>query len=672
MDDSLTSIFIEEAEENLETLEHKIISLEKSPQNPEIINEAFRAIHSIKGGAGLAGFEIIKSFSHSAEDVFEQIRIGSITAASNVCTVLFRIIDTLRLMVENIKNERAADTDIRTNDVQHEMSLILNSVSIDNTSDNSEDKELIDTEIIYYIELAYNCEIFQYGIDPQIFLNDLRNAGNILDLELLTSEIRPGLTFDPELLHISWRLFYKSFLNEKQITDIFCFVIDDSRIKIKNITEAVKNGSNVFEYCVNDKYMNNDLANIHVDNEKTGNNLFTEKKHDSTSMQSNSYIRVPTIKIENLFNTVSELIISQARVNMLSDEHENNFSEELITIADTLKNLTQVLQDQVTSMRMISLNGTFSRFKRVVRDIAIDLGKKVRLEMYGQDTELDKNMIEKLDDPLKHIIRNCIDHGLETEEERRAVGKPSEGLLQLNAYIESGKVVIDITDDGRGIDKEKLVSKAIEKGLLVEGERPSDGEKLNLIFHPGLSTAKEVTDLSGRGVGMDAVKTAITELNGTVDIFSGKGEGTKFRLVLPLTLAILDGMLVSIGAEKYIIPTLSILEIFQPELWQIKTISTKGEVVFFRGDYIPLIRLHNILDICDAEHDPTNAEVIVVISNAIKAALLVDAVSDQYQVVLKSIQKNFRKINNISSATILGNGDVALVLDILSILEKKQ
>ncbi len=669
MDNPLVSIFIEEAEENIEILEARIITLEKSPDDSEVINEAFRAMHSLKGGAGLAGFNKIKDFSHKAEDLFESIRSGSLRITKDIVTVLLETMDVLKAMISNIKIEAEADEGLDSSAV---LGKILNLLETEPQKPSGQAATDAAAGHIYFLKLEYYPEIFKSGIDPLMFINDLDAVGEILELELDTHELSSNKDFNPENLYLSWRLFYKTSLDIKAIEDVFCFVIDESSIQVSEIL-AEKLGTEEYQtYTVKNKsaeeFMDSPRGASVSD---SGPEPEKQVYRRASDINSGSYIRVPTEKLENIFNTVSELIVSQARISMLSEEYEESLPDNFIAVTDTLKNITQLLQEQVTTLRMISLSGTFDRFKRVVRDIANDLGKKVNLEISGQDTELDKNMIEKLNDPLKHIVRNCIDHGIETEEERLKAGKQPEGMLKLAAYIESGKVVIEIADDGKGIDREKIIAKAVERELIQPNAQLSDGEVLNLIFHPGLSTAENVTDLSGRGVGMDVVKNAITELNGSIDIESQEGQGTVFRLFLPLTLAIMDGMLVSIGMEKYIIPTLSILEIFRPEEWQLKTIAGRGEVVFFRGDQIPVIRLHEILNIEKAEQNPLVAELIVINNNGMKVAMLVDNVLEQFQIVLKSLQKNFRRVDNISSATILGNGDVALILDIQGIFSKR-
>ncbi len=673
MDNVLHDIFIQEAEENLQILENRIISIEENPDDKNMINDAFRAIHSIKGGAGLAGFSGIKDFSHLVEDLFECIRSGSLKIQEKHVSVILKSLDVIKMMINNIKENQDSNSNINTEEIVDLITEIVGAAAGEK-KENTSQTVLDETKNtnLFYLDLKYYQQIFTSGIDPLMFLEDLRKVGEVLFIHGQTRNLPDISSFDPERFYLSWQLFYKTEKDEKEILDIFCFVEAESDITIKNLNSISNNPEALKDFSI-DGHTLLDYESIQIQDENTE-KQFPENKdrrkanRRKTDSVSDSSIRVQTKKLENIFNTVGELLITQARLNMLTEQHEEILPDSFSTVTDSLKNVTQLLQEQVTSLRMMSLNNTFDRFKRVVRDIAADRGKKVRLLVEGQETELDKNMIEKLNDPLKHLVRNCIDHGIETEQERSEKGKAIEGMLKLSAYLESGKVVIEVGDDGKGIDKNKLLKKAEEKGLIPTDTHLSEKEILSLIFYPGLSTAEKVTDLSGRGVGMDVVKNCINELHGNIDISSEKDRGTTFKLFLPLTLASLDGMLVSVGKEKYIIPTLAILEIFRAKKEHMKTVSAHEEVVFFRGDYIPLIRLHKTFKIPNSIEETTKGELIVIKSGETKAALLVDKVLEQYQIVLKSIQKNFKKVELISSATILGNGAVALIVDIQNLI----
>ena len=581
------------------------------------------------------------------------------------------------MMVHNIKDNIDSNEGIETDET---IKIIKKYLLNPDSEIKAIDAEINESNIrnLYYLELNYFVSIFTTGIDPLMFISDLERCGTILHIAIDDTDLPKKTAFDPEKFYLKWTLFFETDKDIKELEDIFCFVVDESQIKLILLNDLLDDVDSLNNYSINGhtitEFRSRDEAIKEEVAKPKENEIPERRKTDRRNRESgsDSYIRVPTEKLEKIFNTVSELLISQARLNMLTDEFEESIPDSFSTVTDSLKNITQLIQEQVTSLRMMNLGSTFDRFKRVVRDIASDRGKKIKLQVEGQDTELDKNMIEKLNDPLKHLVRNCIDHGIETQDERTEKGKSPEGLLKLLAYLESGKVVIEVSDDGKGIDKEKLLQKAEDKGIVSKDNRISDGEILNLIFHPGLSTAEKVTDLSGRGVGMDVVKNSINELHGNIDIISEKDVGTTFKLYLPLTLAILDGMLISVGIEKYIIPTLSILEIFRPESFHLKSVSGGEELVFFRGNYIPLIRLHNIFSISNPINDPEKAELIVINSGGIKAAILVDNVLEQYQIVLKSLQRNFRRVEHITSATILGDGDVALILDIQSLVENNK
>lgn len=672
MDMNLHDIFVEEAEENLQNLETLIISLEENPDDDKMINEAFRAIHSLKGGAGLAGFSGIKDFSHVVEDLFENIRNGSLKIKKELISIILKSTDILTVMISNIKNNIDSNEGIDTSETISMIKLIVNTKQpVSQGICESKISKTSGTNL-YYIDLSYNSNIFMTGIDPLMFLCDLQNAGEILSIQLHQDKLPGKEKYNPELLYLKWTLFFETEKNKNDLSDIFCFVSDESDIKFIELNDCDNIELSLYQVNGNPlPYYTSSAA----DNKIVEVNLKEERRsadRKAAGTASDSYIRVPTEKMGIIFNTVSELLISQARLDMLAKENSDILDGNFRVVTDSLKQITQMLQEQVTSLRMMNLGSTFDRFKRVVRDIASDRGKKINLHVSGQETELDRYMIEKLNDPLIHLVRNCIDHGIEIREERLIKGKSEEGNLTISASLKGEKVILEVYDDGRGIDTEKLLNKAKLMGLVNRDKVLSELEILNLIFHPGISTAQNITDFSGRGVGMDVVRNSINELHGNIDIISEKDIGTKFKIFLPLTLAILDGILLTVGKEKYVIPTLTIMEIFRPDKSNLKSISGGEELVFFRGNYIPIIRLHQVFDIKNAQKNAEKAELIVINSSGAKAAILVDNVLEQYQIVLKSLQTNFRKVNHISSATILGDGDIALIIDIQSLLEKNK
>jgi len=391
--------------------------------------------------------------------------------------------------------------------------------------------------------------------------------------------------------------------------------------------------------------------------------LAQKNRSETPKHQAETSIRVGVEKVDQLINLVGELVITRS---MLAQSASQLDSVEYESIHNGLVNLernSRDLQEAVMSIRMLPINFVFGRFPRVVRDLTQKMHKKVRLKLVGEETELDKGLIEKLADPLTHLLRNSIDHGIETPEIRRAAGKPEEGTITLSASHQGGSILVEIVDDGAGLNREKLLEKAREKNLAIS-ENPTDKEVWQLIFAPGFSTAKEVTDVSGRGVGMDVVQRNIAEMKGQVEIESIPGVGTTIGLRLPLTLAILDGMTLRVGKEIFILPLTRILESFQPEPEQLKTVSGKGRVVQMRGEYLPLLELYKTLNLEPEVTEPEKGILVVVETNSDKVALFVDELIAQQQVVIKSLETHYRKVDGISGATIMGDGRVALILDI--------
>ena len=375
-------------------------------------------------------------------------------------------------------------------------------------------------------------------------------------------------------------------------------------------------------------------------------------------------VKVDTQKLDNLVNLVGELVIANALISAALGNSNNDTNKNL----SHLNKIVKDIQDQVMCMRMVPLKSTFQKMARLVRDVSAKVGKKVRLEISGEDTELDKTVIEEIGDPLVHIIRNSIDHGIETQNERIPMGKPAEGLVRLNAFHRGGNIVIEIEDDGKGLSKEKILKKAIEKGLVEENASLSDQQIYNLIFAAGFSTAEKVTDVSGRGVGMDVVKKNVERLRGKVDISTVEGKGTKISIKLPLTLAIIDGMIVQVGAEKYIVPMLSIEESIRPKKEDVSTVQQRGELINVRGNLLPMVRLHNLYNVQPKKINPWEALILIVEGEGRRCGILVDDLLGQQQIVIKSLGEQFRNISGIAGSAILGDGRIGLILDVGGIM----
>ncbi len=383
-------------------------------------------------------------------------------------------------------------------------------------------------------------------------------------------------------------------------------------------------------------------------------------------------LRVATDKVDKLINLVGELVINQSMLNEVVQDFSMAKLARLQEAVGAMERASRELQERVMGIRMLPIKHAFGRFPRLTRDLAATVGKKIDLKMSGEETELDKGVIEAIADPLTHLVRNSIDHGLETPEERRAAGKPEIGLVSLHAFHEGGSIVIEVCDDGKGLSRERILKKAIERGWVTESDTPSDETVNNFIFQPGFSTAAQVTDLSGRGVGMDIVKKSVQALGGSITLTSTPGEGTRFRIRLPLTMAILEGLSMAVGDETYIVPLTSIVESIQPKASDVRRIVGRQEVVTVRESVLPILRLYELFQTPPRVTDPAQGLLVIVENDGRKAAILVDELIGQSQVVIKSLEANYQKVAGIAGATILGNGRVALILDIPGLLRDSQ
>lgn len=678
----MKDIFYQEANELVEQLEQDILSLESNTDDKDIINRIFRAAHTIKGSASFVGFMSLSSFSHKMENLLDSVRKEEIVVSEILITVLLKGLDIIKKLLADPENE-ALENDEEVLSTISEFNQFLPGQE-DNASTDASDKPKKE-EILYKVSLKFNKDIFETGTDPLILIDELLSKGEIVEYNIGTNELPDIYNFDPYTLYISWTVIIKvkNTIPRKEIEDIFIFVMDDNEVKIEEIEENLNVADKKLGELLIDKGFVNesDVQQALKQQAKVGEILVQEGKvtpkqvekvakqqQDAKKTKESSTIRVDIAKLDKLMNLVGELVINQARVAQIASQKNKINVSELSATAETLDRITRDIQEQIMRSRMIPIENTFAQFQRMVRDLAMEKGKDIKLNILGKETELDKTIIELINDPLKHMIRNSIDHGIETIEERTANGKLSQGTITLNAYHEAGNIVIEVSDDGRGLNKEKILAKAKDKGIIAPDKELSEDEIYQLIFLPGFSTADKVSEISGRGVGMDVVKNNITRLRGNIDIQSKEGYGTIFRIILPLTLAIIDGMLVKVGQELYVIPLLSIVESIRPRSRDIKHVNTESEVINVRGEYIPLIRLYDLFNIETESKDPSKALTVIVTSGKNKACLLVDDIIGQQQAVIKSLEENFSSINGISGATILGDGTVAMILDISTII----
>lgn len=685
---SLIETFITEATELVQDLEIDLVSLEDSGDDDELINRIFRAAHTIKGSAGVVGLTAISDFTHSMEGVLDLVREHKLVVTNDLVSVLLQAVDLLKEMIR-VASE-GGDDDIDEREVQSVLTKLRQFISttpepvVTQVKEAVEDREEV-KQTYFEIEMRLPENVLETGTDPLMLLRELQDLGEIVELEVDTKSIPDFHTLDVYKLYLKWHLVVRTDEPRSKLENVFVFVQDSSQIAIEDVTRFFKDGIDLriadmkLGEILADKGLvsKKDVDEVLSSQQKIGELLVKsgkvteddvknalEKQLKSREVQKSSTIRVDTDKLDKLVNLVGEMVIAVARVNQQHCTMLSNNKLSAHGVMEGLERISRDLQEQVMRVRMVPVEGLFSRFHRVVRDLANDQRKSIRIELSGTETELDKNVIERLSDPLKHLIRNAIDHGIERPEERVQAGKIGEATIQLSAYQREGSIIIEVSDDGRGIDRQPVLKKAREKGFLRSDEEPTEKALYKYLFEPGFSTAKQVTEVSGRGVGLDVVKQNINELRGSVEVISAVGQGTTFKIKLPLTLAIIDGMNVKVGEETITIPLLSIIESIRPAKEAVKTVQGEGEVLDARGEYLPLVRLHRVFGIETDKTDPSEALVVIVESGQRRFGILVDEMLGQQQAVIKSLEKNFRQVDGASGATILGDGTVSLILDI--------
>ncbi|GMR01594.1 MAG: chemotaxis protein CheA [Gammaproteobacteria bacterium] len=653
-------IFFEEAIEGIEIMEKELLNLHPGECDSDIINTIFRAAHSIKGSASTFGFEDIGRFTHSIETMLDKLRNDELNITQELTSALLAAVDCLNNMLASEKAGEAHDTSTIESIAAQLDGFTSQAATITTSADSSVDtqpesdnkkQEESDNIIIQKWKISFfpDEKLFYTGNDPLRLIRELQTLGD-LSVETVIDKLPDFDDFEIHNCYLGWHIKLQGNINREQIEEVFAWVEGDCKLDIKNKTE---------HRIIPDR--RDSLS-------QTGRRK-TDKEHRS--------IRVSTDKVDELLNLVGELVITQSILSSICHTQGLETSERLHECLDQLERNTRDLQEQTMSIRMLPVDNAFQRIPRIVHDLSIAQGKDVKLEISGEATELDKTVLEKIGDPLVHLVRNAIDHGIETPDARTSAGKPEQGVVNIKAEHEGGYIVLRISDDGKGIDSDKLLAKAIEKNIISESDDLTESQIMNLIFQPGFSTAAVISDVSGRGVGMDVVKQNITDLGGSVEIWSRKGVGSTFTIKLPLTLAILDGQIVKVGDQTFIIPLHSISEtlIFDDE--QTNVIAGKTELYRYRDKYIPVIRLHELFNLkseAEAEidteitKDTRQTDLLVVFDTGEKhAGILVDDVIGQQQVVIKSLEKNYNNVPGVTGATILGDGSVALVLDVLTL-----
>lgn len=642
--------FFEESREGLDAMEAGLLSLEEGNRDPETINSVFRAAHSIKGGAATFGFEAMAGLTHVLETLLDELRSGKREVEAHAIDAILGSVDVLRALLREAEHGTPADP-VAVKAVHDRLQQALNGNAAAAPAATPAANQPAEPEA-WQIGFTPAPSLFMSGNDPLRIIRELEHLGP-LQVACRTARL-PGFNdLDPLEAYLAWDLGLVGKIPRSAIEDTFAWVIDDCELDIRAVPPPSLASAPAPVLAQAPASATAAPAAAVAANAPAGN--------AAAAHEAESSIRVSVDKVDALINLVGELVITQAMLKQVSGDLDPAHAERLFAGLDLLERNTRDLQEAVIGVRMLPVDAVFRRFPRLVRDLSTRLGKQVRLRTIGEGTELDKGLIEKIADPLVHLVRNSIDHGLEMPEARRAAGKDETGTITLAASHQGGHIVIEVSDDGAGLNRERILAKAAERGLAVP-DNPSDAQVWDLIFAPGFSTADAVTDLSGRGVGMDVVRRNIQGLGGEVQLESNSGRGTRVLIRLPLTLAILDGMTVSVAGETLILPLAYVLEALQPQPDDIRSMAGEGRVLRVRGEYLPILSLSDSYGYGRTEQ--SEPLVVVVEADGQKIALEVDELVGQQQVVVKNIENNYRRIGGISGATILGDGRVALIVDI--------
>lgn len=721
MSDSAVDSFDHEATELLNLMEESLLRLENSPGDEALISAIFRAAHTIKGTGGVFGFDNIVEFTHIVENVLDRVRSGETQIESDLIAVLLSCRDHMGVLVQlAINGDQELSDDIKQEG--HSLLMQLNPYLDPNAKVASQEdvNKMIAEQgsfnvdadgnpIMFdnwHISMRFDREVLQNGMDPISFIRYLRKMGKV-SVTTLYDELPSLEITEPEHCYLAFEVNFEGEVEREQIESVFDFVKEMSEIHILPPTRKFGLYAEMIEQLPDEEMRLGEIlvkcgavteaelqevlaqqVQLQLDADTQGSGE-TEKKIGEILVEQNvvkqevvdaavakqtkvmeqvknasRVIRVDASKLDTLINLVGELVIAGASSNLLAHKLAD---EKLLESMSSMGRLVEEIRDSALNLRMVPIGETFTRFQRVVRDVSKELGKNIQLEINGADTELDKTVVERIGDPLMHLVRNSMDHGIESAEERRAAGKPEQGILKLNAFHDSGSIVIEVTDDGRGLSREKLLAKAKERGMNVDEATMSDNDVYRLILEAGFTTAEKVTNLSGRGVGMDVVRRNIEALRGTVDIDSEPGKGTTVSIRLPLTLAIIDGFLVSVGGSSYVIPLDTIHECIELNEEEQKEVAVQS-YINLRGEVLPFLRLREFFNDRDSEINREN--IVVVKFGNQKAGFVVDELLGEFQTVIKPMGKILQKLKGISGATILGSGDVAVILDVPNLVQR--
>lgn len=670
--------FIEEATDHINDLERALLELERDPANGELVELVFRAMHSLKGGGGMFGFDKLSEFTHDLENIYDLIRSGALEVSSPLLSITLKSVDLLRDLLDD-----ASFNSVRTTQRYHELKRQVNEVvkvetqgliaGLVNSKASIEKLNQVKQQTAtYHIHFRPGAGVLQNGTNLLYLIDEICEMGSVVAVPLV-GEVPVLCDFDPVKCYLGWDLVVATEKTVQDLRDVFLFVEDDSKIEIEKLADedllskeeiramieglAVSGGNmapGAFKEMIRQALCSEVVA---ADEFQDG------QPCQASKMSQQSSLRVSSEKIDGLMNLVSELVISQERLGLIAGQHH---IPELKQVAHTIQKLTAQLRDSTFGISLIPIESLTMRFQRLVRDLGAELGKEIDFITEGEETQLDKSMIERLTDPLLHIIRNSIDHGIELPQERELAGKPVKGRIRLKAFYSGANVIMEISDDGAGIDPAVIRTKAIAKGFIDRDAVLSEQEILNLLFYPGFSTRDCVSAVSGRGVGMDVVKKNIEAIRGEVVLSSVPGRGTTVKINLPLVLSIIDGLLVTVSENQYVIPLSSVDHIYPLESSELGRVFNNQIVL--NGIQYPFFNLRNVFS--STGELPRRMEAVLVNDNGQKVAFSVDRVNGKIQAVLKPLGKFYHNHKFLSAATIMGDGAIALVLDPSAIIKK--
>ncbi|KUM44668.1 chemotaxis protein CheA [Pseudomonas sp. EpS/L25] len=699
--DEILKTFIAESEELLVQMEAALLQIEQAPEDMELINAIFRAAHTIKGSAGLFGLDHVVAFTHVAESVLDRIRGGELAFDETLSALFLEVCDHLNGLIALVDSGSAPEADFQAAGaalVQRLEHYLTPSAKASGPAVATRAPILATDGVAaghWHLSLRFGPDMLRNGMDPLAFVRYLNSFGRIVNIVTLTDAIPAAAEMDPETCYLGFEVAFDSDADKETIEGAFEFVREDSDIRIlpphsrssdycklieelpeedlrlgeilvrcgtltaHELDEVLRRQADpalprqpIGEVLVEANLVNPPVVDAALDKQRK------VKEQRNAPAGDGQLIRIDATKLDQLIDLIGELIIAGAGTQLIAQQ---SGLAELVESTGVLSRLVEEVRDTALTLRMVQIGTTFNRFQRVVRDVSKEIGKDIALRISGGDTELDKTVVEKIGDPLTHLIRNAMDHGIESAELRLARGKPAQGTVGLNAYHESSSIVIEVTDDGGGLSRERILRKATERGLIAEGQVLADRDIFNLIFEPGFSTAEQISNLSGRGVGMDVVKRNITALRGSVDLTSEEGRGTTVTIRLPLTLAIIDGFLIGVGNATYVVPLDAVEECI--ELTDATGAQGRGnDYLDLRGEVLPVLRLRQLFAVEQAP--PRRQNVVVVNYAGRRAGLVVDQLLGEFQTVIKPLGPLFGHNRSLGGFTILGSGAVALILSV--------